>query len=292
MLAKSFLHELPADDIFTAEHVSLPAADSPFADLFEKFAESHEDDNRAGFNNFGNGNDTGTYFTPGHTGGVYGVDDAGDSHFNLQGGDDNISFRENGNNVVYAGSGNDTVTGGTGNDTFYGGSGDDHLNGYDGNDKLYGGSGNDTLDGGTGNDLLDGGSGNDLLMGGMGDDKLFGGTGNDVLVGGYGHDVLDGGAGNDVLIGGAGQDILTGGTGADTFKFEGFGDSTADHPDVITDFQRGQDKIDLSALHGIVTINSEADGQHVVIQNPGGQNFELIVHTTDGHELTASDFHL
>jgi hypothetical protein len=44
-------------------------------------------------------------------------------------------------------------------------------------------------------------------------------------------------------------------------------------------------------VHGIVTI-SEAGGQHVVIQNPAGQNFELIVHTTDGHELPPSDFHV
>jgi Ca2+-binding RTX toxin-like protein len=284
-----YLHDLPSEQLATPDHISLAAADSPFADLFEQFAERSEDADRDGYNNFGSGSDFGTYFRPSPDG-YY--TDASDAFFNGQGGDDNLRLIGNGNNTMHGGSGNDTLTGGTGNDTIYGDSGNDTLNGYDGNDKLYGGSGNDTLDGGTGNDMLDGGSGNDLLKAGMGNDTLYGGTGNDVLKGDYGDDLLDGGAGNDVLVGGAGKDILTGGSGADTFVFSSFGDSTADHPDIITDFQRGQDKIDLSMVHGFITISSQADGQHVEVQNPGGQNFELIVHTTDGLQLTASDFHL
>ena len=53
-----------------------------------------------------------------------------------------------------------------------------------------------------------------------------------------------------MLNGGAGADLLDGGAGADTFRFV----STADSPntpggfDTIRAFERGVDKIDLSAI--------------------------------------------
>lgn len=73
--------------------------------------------------------------------------------------------------------------------------------------------------------------------------------GRDDLSGSQGGDTIDGGFGVDVLRGRAGGDTLTGGAGADLFVYEP-GDSTATDRDRITDFQRGQDRIDLSAIDG------------------------------------------
>ena len=82
------------------------------------------------------------------------------------------------------------------------------------------------------------------VTGTAGNDDLYGGNGADTLNGGGGVDVLVGGAAADRLIGGTGDDTLTGGAGADVFVYDARGFGT----DTITDFVRGQDKIDLSAL--------------------------------------------
>ncbi len=63
------------------------------------------------------------------------------------------------------------------------------------------------------------------------------------LVNSYQGYELDGGAGNDTLYDSAGDDTLTGGAGADIFVF-GF----LTGQDIITDFEDGLDKINLSAL--------------------------------------------
>ena len=84
---------------------------------------------------------------------------------------------------------------------------------------------------------------------GSGNDSLFGNAAANRLVSGAGNDRIDGGAGNDTLVGGLGTDTLTGGAGADLFQFVSNGDSPVGlGRDVITDFQQGSDKIDLSAL--------------------------------------------
>lgn len=132
---------------------------------------------------------------------------------------------------------NDTLSGGNGHDTVSGLAGNDMITGNNGDDTLFGGAGNDVLDGGNGIDTLDGGAGNDVLRGGNADDVLLGGAGNDTL---------DGGNGNDVLNGGADSDTLSGGLGNDVFTFTDLGGT-----DVITDFRRGQDHIDLSGLDAI-----------------------------------------
>jgi serralysin len=97
--------------------------------------------------------------------------------------------------------------------------------------------------GGAGPDTLYGDSGDDVLDGGIGRDALYGGNGNDKLFGGADADVLNGGDGADRISGGAGDDILTGGSGNDVFVFAELGGR-----DSVTDFRRGQDKIDLSGL--------------------------------------------
>lgn len=106
---------------------------------------------------------------------------------------------------------------------------DNLIVGSGGIDTLYGMDGNDTLEGRSGDDFIRGGNGNDILRGGDGNDRLFGD------------------AGNDVLFGGKGNDVMTGGTGNDVFAFA-TGDFAPGNMDKITDFIRGQDKLDFNLV--------------------------------------------
>ncbi|MFM6281813.1 MAG: calcium-binding protein, partial [Dolichospermum sp.] len=110
-----------------------------------------------------------------------------------------------------------------------------------------------------------GGAGNDSLTGGDGKDSLTGGAGNDTLTGGIGNDTLTGSAGNDSLTGGAGSDNLTGGAGNDIFGYTALTDSNAGTLtgadltfDTITDFTKGQDKIDVTGLGFASVFNAQA----------------------------------
>ena len=78
--------------------------------------------------------------------------------------------------------------------------------------------------------------------------------------------MLLGGWGADRLTGGANQDILTGGAGADTFIFTAVSDSgtSASTRDIITDFVKGEDRIDLSAIDA----NSLSQGNQAFIFLP------------------------
>ncbi len=170
----------------------------------------------------------------------------------------------------------DYLRGGEGNDTIIGGAGADTLGGDDGTDVLSyafstagvsvnlttlaasGGdaagdviSGFENVVGGLGADTLVGNAVANVLSGGNGADSLRGEAGADVLIGGSGNDTLDGGSGNDTLTGGGGLDRLTGGLGSDTFVFLSIKDSTVANSDLITDFARKADTIDLSAIDAI-----------------------------------------
>ena len=105
-----------------------------------------------------------------------------------------------------------------------------------------------TRNGGSGADALTGSGENDWLYGKGGADTLTALGGNDYLEGASGNDALDGGAGADELVGGAGADTMTGGAGADTFVYWDMSESTTTARDVITDFTKGADKIDLSDI--------------------------------------------
>ncbi|NOH85928.1 hypothetical protein F0249_19265, partial [Vibrio sp. 03-59-1] len=138
---------------------------------------------------------------------------------------------------------------------------------------------------GAGNDIVYGETGIDALFGGSGNDTIYGGSGNDGLRGGTGNDTLDGGIGNDILIGGTGNDILTGGEGDDIFKW--VDDSLDDHEDVITDFHRDTDHIDLSELISdtgssdmndlLSKIDVSTDGDDLTLTIPHGSETQTIV---------------
>ncbi len=155
-----------------------------------------------------------------------------------------------GNDRLIGGSGHDRLMGGNGNDLMAGGRGRDFLQGDAGNDRLFGHQLADTLYGGEGDDTLNGGFGFDSLYGGTGKDKLVGAKGNDLMYGGDGNDRLLGGKGNDHLYGGQGKDVMRGQLGADVFHFEDASETgtSISQRDVIMDFAKGLDKIDLSKI--------------------------------------------
>lgn len=133
------------------------------------------------------------------------------------------------------------ISGTNGDDVLSGTPQTDFVNLLAGNDFFFSGAGNDTVLGGTGNDAIRGDAGND---------DLLGEAGNDFLVGGSGNDRLNGGTGSDRIDGGSGVDTMTGGSGIDIFDFNSLLDSGTGvgNRDIITDFQRGTDKIDLSSI--------------------------------------------
>lgn len=181
---------------------------------------------------------------------------------------------------------NDTLRGYGGNDVLFGWDGDDTLYGNAGNDWLIGGRGADTMYGGVGDDnyhvddpgdlvIENPDQGNDTVYAEitytlpanvenlrlLGDANLngYGNELDNLLVGNYGDNYLEGGAGNDwlaakagsnILYGGPGRDWLVGGTGPDIFLYKDIADSPPGQStrDLINNFTRGQDRIDLSAI--------------------------------------------
>lgn len=137
-------------------------------------------------------------------------------------------------------------------DVLMGGAANEDVKSINGDDSIYAAGGNDTVDGGSGADTIDGGIGDDKLIGGTGSDKLLGGDGADMLTGGEDNDELVGGSGADTLAGGDAADTLTGGVGADVFRFD-----DRWYNDRITDFQVGEDKIQLVASEfGVSSMNN------------------------------------
>ena len=230
-------------------------------------------------------------------------------------------------NILRGGDGGDVLLGGDGNDSLYGDTGDDNLVGGAGNDILDGGLGADRMAGGAGNDIyyanvhadvitelanegLDTvyvgltaagtgtilganienaimqGIGNIFVRGNELNNQIAGNGGSNWLYGEAGNDTLSGQGGMDWIVGGSGNDMLFGGYHADTFIF-----ASGSGTDIIRDFERGLDKIDLSAF-GL----TYAQLQGLFVQN--GVNGEI--HMTTGEtiilaniqtgQLGASDF--
>ncbi|WP_447762571.1 M10 family metallopeptidase C-terminal domain-containing protein [Sphingopyxis panaciterrae] len=239
-------------------------------------------------------------------------------------------FGDAGIDYLVGGAGNDTLDGGTDADALYGEDGDDTLVGGGGffSDILVGGAGNDILRGDSGlgdYDLMDGGAGNDSYyvdtpadltfeaanggtdtvyanIDGVGyylygevenlvllDDTPFG-VGNALanrLTGSATGNYLLGGGGNDILNGKGGGDVLFGEAGADTFVFErGTGG------DVIGDFVRGSDKIDVSAFgfasFAALQASFSQTGAHGAIVLGNGDF--IVLHNVTMSQLTQGDF--
>ncbi|MGH6736813.1 MAG: calcium-binding protein [Methyloceanibacter sp.] len=158
------------------------------------------------------------------------------------------------------------------------------------------------------------GFGSDLFNGTGGTSgKVFGGFGNDTLIGGSGNDILDGGPGSDSIRGGRGKDSLFGGSEADLFDFDSIKESVkGSNRDVIHDFERGIDDIDLrgiDAKKGVSSNNAfkfigkqdfhdkkgelryEDKGSKVIVQGDvngdGKADFEILVKVG---ALSAGDF--
>jgi len=206
---------------------------------------------------------------------LYYVDQSGDVVTELTGeGTDTVS-----STISYALGGNVenlTLTGGalngTGNglDNILTGNGlDNHLDGGLGADHMIGGAGNDFYVVDQSGDVVVelAGEGADTVSSGvsyaLGDyvenliltGSATNGTGNlldNLIQGNSLGNYLDGGAGNDRLIGGNGVDWLNGGAGSDIFVAE-LGDKVSSKSgsfslDMILDFKKGEDKIDLSGI--------------------------------------------
>lgn len=135
------------------------------------------------------------------------------------------------------------------------------------------------------------GRGDDSFVGDAGPDRVKGGKGDDVLQGddvlfvepGLSHDdILSGDKGDDVLIGGAGDDVLEGGRGHDTFVFrvqefyeqsyagpDVLASRLADGADLILDFERGTDRIDLQKIDVINRPATLTSGNFEVLDGNG-----------------------
>jgi Ca2+-binding RTX toxin-like protein len=157
------------------------------------------------------------------------------------------------------------------------------LTGNSLNNTLYAGAGNNVLNGSTGVDTASyvyadsavnaslavttaqatGGSGADTLVA---IENLTGSNYNDRLTGNAAANTLNGGGGSDILIGGTGKDVLTGGAGNDIFDFNALTETglTSATWDIISDFTRGADKIDLLTLDAN-TATATNEAFHTVI---------------------------
>jgi serralysin len=253
-----------------------------------------------------------------------------DAIFGVEG--DDILNGEAGIDYIVAGNGNDTLNGGADADEMYGEAGNDTLNGgssFD-TDIMVGGADDDALFGNSGLgdfDFMYGNQGDDIFyvdtpadlvfeQSGEGHDTVYAniagagfylydhiedlilegntpfGVGNGLANNLIGNDIgnfLLGGGGNDFLNGGAGNDVLFGEAGNDIFYF-----ASGTGGDVIGDFVRGQDKIDLTSFGAMTFAQLQAtfvqDGNVGAFTVGGGDL--IVLHNITMSQLTASDFNL
>ncbi|TCS12874.1 Ca2+-binding RTX toxin-like protein [Caulobacter sp. BK020] len=95
------------------------------------------------------------------------------------------------------------------------------------------------------------------------------------LAGTPSYDKLVGGDGADVLIGKGAGDNLTGGAGVDIFRYEVAGDSHGDGYDILSDFQHGVDKIDLSAVAPTYMSILHAQGASYLFPSTSGGQMQI-----------------
>jgi len=158
-------------------------------------------------------------------------------------------------------------------------------------------------------DVFYGSNNNEMIYARDGNDYVHGGGGRDIIDGGKGDDSINGGSGNDIIRGGDGDDFMTGGSGADVFEFE-FARYTNKHgwtsiapsADTITDFESGQDKLNVSALNldnwddlfdGGRDYMYQNGADTIIVANAAGPYNGAVTITlknTDIDDLSADDF--
>jgi len=216
---------------------------------------------------------------------------------------DDVINGDTGSDVIAASTGNDSLIGGLGDDILFGNQGIDTLFGGGDNDSLFGGKDNDVLEGEAGNDIMHGDLGTDIVRGGdgndaigsnEGNDTLYGGAGNDTFFGGKDQDSIFGDAGDDVISGDIGGDIVSGGTGNDTFILgrnangTTTGGATTAEADVLKDFKRGEDKLQLTETQKFSELTFVASGGNTIIQDKVSSEFLAVVEGVTN--LDATDF--
>jgi Ca2+-binding RTX toxin-like protein len=156
------------------------------------------------------------------------------------------------NNTLTGNEGANTLNGAAGKDTMAGGAGDDYyivdnladvvtetlLNGKNG--------GIDTVESSVTYSLAVRANVDHLILTGIANSNGTGNALNNEITGNVGNNLLIGGTGNDILTGGDGNDKLTGGTGNDIFNFNLV--SELGDLDIITDFKKTLDRIDIAGL--------------------------------------------
>lgn len=116
----------------------------------------------------------------------------------------------------------------------------------------------------------------------------------DNLTGNSSSNTINAGSGDDTLKGDTNGDTLTGGSGNDVFVYGAVNESTPSQSDHITDFTRGQDKIDVSAIStifgfsdlSVALVGSDTNVTH-------STTFSLFLtgdYTSGGNALDAGDF--
>jgi len=192
-----------------------------------------------------------------------------------------------------------TIVGTSGNDRLMGTTGNDVIDGHGGADTMSGIGGNDTYIVNDARDVVvearNGGT--DTVLSSVSSYTLTNQVENLRLVGtttqtGVGNELdnvltdngvsskLSGGLGNDTLVTTGGSDTLTGGTGHDVFQFQALPKGV----DSITDFTRGDDRLDLHPLLGAYHgTNPVADGWVKFQVDGGGTTVLVDVDGPSGH---------
>lgn len=204
---------------------------------------------------------------------------------------DNFIYVGKGDNVIDATTGNDsvsylygatsgvTVSLGTNLVQLTGGSGEDQFVSVE---NLYGSNFDDVLSGSDDANILRGHNGNDTLNGGNGNDILIGDLGNDLLFGDLGADLLEGGDGQDTFIFSQGDSPEMTYDGIDTF-------TALNGLDVISDFNDGEDSIDLSGLDFSNAFSGTAQDQNVSIVDGDWDGTEFVASNSGSDALVVYD---
>lgn len=229
--------------------------------------------------------------------------------------------------TIQLGSGDDRFFGGAKAETVLDGKGSDVYRLGGGNDVFFGrapfassldSAGTDIVDGGAGTDTYDGsattagfsinfdsvqwlftpaGTATDVGIGSpmIGTDRIsnfervVGGSGNDWMFGNAGANIFVGGGGEDFLMGGRGRDTLTGGDHADRFFYTSIAESLPKARDVITDFRRGYDSIDLLNIDANGNAPGDAGFTFIGVQPFHGVRGELRISFLGGDTLVSAD---